>query len=105
MRVLHQAPPPVATSDTRSPSRTPLFRNSATAPLAWMPWKRVIWMSSKTRMKVRPVRSSRRWLLEMIGLRGAAWRRRVGQLHRLEAHDLLRLAVLEDREVGLVSGP
>ena len=70
MRVVHHAPPPVATSDTRSPSRTPFFRNSDTAALARWAWKGVRWMSSKTRTNERPVRDSAVWLLEMRGRSG-----------------------------------
>ena len=70
MRVVHHAPPPVATSDTRSPSRTPFFRNSDTAALARWAWKGVRWMSSNTRTNERPVRDSGVWLLEMRGRSG-----------------------------------
>ena len=60
MRVVHQAPPPVATRLTRSPSRTPVRRNSATAPLARCAWCGVRWMSSNTTTNERPVRDLRR---------------------------------------------
>src|SRR5688500_14119371 len=72
MRVLHQAPPPVATRVTRSPSRTPLVRNSVTATLARRAWKGVRWMSSKTMMKVRPLWISGAMLDEIRGFAGGA---------------------------------
>src|SRR6185295_19098774 len=76
MRVLHQALPPVETSVTRSPSRTPLVRNWITAALARADWKGVRWMSSNTTTNVRPVCSSGNVLLETRGRGGGvAWGR------------------------------
>src|SRR5262245_1047422 len=70
MRVVHQAPPPVAISVTRSPSRTPDFRNSVTATFARFDWKGVRCTSSKTSTNERPVRTSGVVLLESLGLAG-----------------------------------
>ena len=72
MRVLHQAPPPVATSVTRSPSRTPVFRNCPMASFARCAWNSVRWTSSKTITNERPVRSSRDVLSESAGLRAGS---------------------------------
>ena len=67
MRVLHQAPPPVATRLTRSPSRTPVRRNWATAALARWAEKGDRWMSSKRMTKERPLCDSRSRLVDMRG--------------------------------------
>src|SRR6266545_2030754 len=72
IRVLHQAPPPVATRLTRSPSRTPVLRNWATAALALWPPARVRWMSSKRITNERPVCDSRSMLVDTRG-RGAGF--------------------------------
>src|SRR5262245_7544163 len=72
MRVLHHAPPPVAMRATRSPSRTPFFRNSVTAPLArWACWC-VRCTSSNMITNVRPRVSSRVKFVETRGLTGGA---------------------------------
>src|SRR5438552_16838390 len=67
MRALHHALPLVETRLTRSPSRTALFRNSATAPLARWAWGGARWMSSKTIMNVRAVCTSGAVLVEITG--------------------------------------
>ena len=74
MRVLHQAPPPVATRLTRSPSRTPVFRNCATASLARWAWngREVHVVEDDTN-----VRAGALFGRGVVGER-AAWSRRVG---------------------------
>src|SRR6185295_8837624 len=72
MRVLHQAPPPLATRLTRSPSRTPALRNWATAALARWPPARVRWMSSKRITNERPACDSRSRFVDTRG-RGAGF--------------------------------
>ena len=73
MRVLHQAPPPAATSVTRSPSRASVLRNSAAAAFARWAVKGARWMSSKKITNVRPGRRrSLPTLVETRG-RGAGW--------------------------------
>jgi hypothetical protein len=67
IRLLHQAPPPVATRLTRSPSRVPLCRKDATADLARCAWAGVKWTSSNTTMKERPERASAPVLTEIRG--------------------------------------
>ena len=58
MRAVHQVPPAVEMSVTRSPSRVPFSRKLATAAFAWLARHGVMFMSSNTTTKVRPRCSS-----------------------------------------------
>src|SRR5436309_20795 len=62
IRVLHHTSPPVPMRVTRSPSRTPFFRNSATAILARWACGGARWVVSNRITNVRPVRDSG-WVL------------------------------------------
>ena len=101
MRVLHQAPPPEATRLTRSPSRTPVLRNWATAALARWPPARVRWMSSKRITNERPASGL---AVEVRGHVRAGRRLLAGdgrELHGLEVGDRLGIVVFGDHEVAL----
>ena len=101
-RVLHHAPPPVATRLTRSPSRTPLSRKAATAALAretvaWVRF-RVSTMTAKRAARVggrRRVGDEAR--PDGLGLGGSGHL----ELHRLEGLDGLHLALVAQGEVVL----
>jgi hypothetical protein len=72
MRDVHQVPPAVEISDTRSPSRVPFSRKLATAALAWFARHGVMCMSSKTSTKVRARCSSGATFEDTLGGGGAA---------------------------------
>ena len=67
MRALHQEAPEAAIRLTRSPSRTPVRRNSPSAALAAIDWPGLRWMSSKSSMKVRVGCASGPTLVETRG--------------------------------------
>ena len=101
MRVLHQAPPPVATRLTRSPSRTPFFRNSATATLARWAWNGVRWMSSNDHEE-RPAGVGRRSVfVETRGRGTASLGASAGTWTASKLGDRLGFAVLGHDEVFL----
>ena len=72
MREVHQVPPAVEMSDTRSPSRVPFSRKLATAAFAWLARHGVMCMSSKTTTNVRARCSSGVMFEEILGGGGAA---------------------------------
>ncbi len=67
IRAVHQVPPAVEMSVTRSPSRVPFSRKLATAAFAWLAFQGVMFMSSNRRTNVRPRRSSGVVLIETRG--------------------------------------
>ena len=108
MRAVHPTPADVETSVTRSPSRSAFSRKDFTAPLASGAFQGVRWTSSKTITKVRPVCprcSSPAGVARHARPGGRRGGGLFANLHRLEAHDRLRHAVLEDGHVrGLEPG-
>src|SRR4029453_13272259 len=71
MRDVHQAPPAVEISETRSPSRVPFSRKLTTAAFAWLARHGVVCMSSNTITKVRPCCVSRSTFDVILGGGGA----------------------------------
>src|SRR4029453_8423092 len=72
MRDVHQAPPAVEISETRSPSRVPFSRKLTTAAFAWLARHGVVCMSSNTITKVRPCCVSLSTFDVILGGGGAA---------------------------------
>ena len=108
MRAVHQTPPPVASSVTRSPSRVSFPRNSATAALACCAVAGPRWTSSKTITNVRPRCSCGVGVRREPGGAGAAGAAGAGgaggaepaaHLEQVEARDRLADAVLVDLQV------